>query len=335
MKNSKYILMLIPVIIAAALFFSKELAQKNYTQTQPVEDITKKCMIVASYHKGYKWQDQMDKGIDKVLNGKCQVNYFYMDSKRNNCLDYISNKALEAHNIIQTWKPDVIIAADDNANKHLIVNYYKNSNIPVVFCGINWTADEYGYPFSNMTGMIEISPFDHMIDMILSINNTAKNATIIYPDRFSSLKSVTRIKEIFKSHNINLVCAEIKTMDDFEIEFIKAQQFDFILLANPTTITAWNHSKALEIVNKHSKILSITNNEWVMPYAMLGVTNLAEEHGVYAAQTALKILEGTEPKTIPIVCNRKWQTFTNKRLLDNAEIKLPEIISKSAIDINQ
>ena len=41
---------------------------------------------------------------------------------------------------IDAFKPDVVIAADDNASKYLIEPYFKDAALPFVFCGVNWDA---------------------------------------------------------------------------------------------------------------------------------------------------------------------------------------------------
>ena len=41
-----------------------------------------KCMLVMSYQKGYAWNDGVQKGIETVLSGKCDLKIFYMDAKR-------------------------------------------------------------------------------------------------------------------------------------------------------------------------------------------------------------------------------------------------------------
>ena len=258
-----------------------------------------------------------------------------MDSKRNTNSEFISQKAEEAHIIIQNWKPDIIIATDDNANKYLIAKYYKDSSIPVVFCELNWTAKEYGYPCSNITGIIEIYPINHIIKLLKTLNKNISNGIIIHPDRLSSRKNANRVEELIKAKDIPVTRIEISSMLDFESEFIKAQNSDFLIFVNPVTIDNWDHNRAIEIVNKHSDVLSIATHKWIIPYAMLAITNSPEEQGEYAANPALKILEGTKPDQIPIISNRKWDIYINKRLLDKAGIELPQNITHSAIHIEQ
>ncbi|MFT4730181.1 MAG: ABC-type uncharacterized transport system substrate-binding protein, partial [Granulosicoccus sp.] len=67
-----------------------------------------------------------------------------------------------------------------------------------------------------------------------------------------------------------------------------------------------------------------TNHEWMMPYAAIGFTKVAEEHGEWAAASAIAILNGVRTIDIPLVTNRRWDTWSNDALL----VKL-------GIDLNQ
>jgi len=59
-------------------------------------------------------------------------------------------KALEAKALIESWQPDGVITADDKAAKYIIKPFGKEHTMPFVFCGINWTVQEYGFPHCNV-----------------------------------------------------------------------------------------------------------------------------------------------------------------------------------------
>ena len=145
----------------------------------------KKCLIVASYHNGFLGQHLKVKGARSVLEGKCEIRQFNMDTKRNPSPEFGKKMALEAKALIESWKPDVVIAIDDNASKYLVKPYFKDAEIPFVFSGVDWTAKEYGYPYSNATGMIEVFPIKQLIKQIKRIIPNAKTAVFVRGDRLS------------------------------------------------------------------------------------------------------------------------------------------------------
>lgn len=289
-----------------------------------------KCLYLASYHSGYAWQDGIEMGLRSVLEGKCEIRQFNMDTKRNPAPEFCRQKALEAKALIESWKPDIVIASDDNATKYVVAPYFKDAKLPFVFCGINWTAAEYGYPYSNATGMIEILPDKPMIRYVGQILPEAKTAVCLRPERISETKSCRRHTQLFAPLGIEVITTVADSMDQFEKYYIKSQDADFIIMANNSSINDWDGAKAKEIVLKHSRKLTITMNSWLVSYAMLGLTTVAEEQGEYAAEVALKILDGAKPSDIPVIPNRKWNTSVNKPLLKKAGIVLPADILQQA-----
>jgi hypothetical protein len=49
-----------------------------------------------------------------------------MDAKRHKEPEEIAQKALEAKALIEAWRPDVVITADDDAAQYLIMPFYKD-----------------------------------------------------------------------------------------------------------------------------------------------------------------------------------------------------------------
>jgi ABC-type uncharacterized transport system substrate-binding protein len=62
----------------------------------------------------------------------------------------------------------------------------------------------------------------------------------------------------------------------------------------------------------------------MMPYAAIGYTKIAEEHGEWAAASAIAILNGVRTMYIPLVTNRRWDTWTNDALLQKLGIDLKQ-----------
>lgn len=60
------------------------------------------------------------------------------------------------------FNPNVVIAPGDNASKYLIQPYYINTDPPVVYCGVNYRGDAYGYPDDNITDMVAVLPMPRL-----------------------------------------------------------------------------------------------------------------------------------------------------------------------------
>lgn len=51
-----------------------------------------------------------------------------------------------------------------------------------------------------------------------------------------------------------------------------------------------------------------------MPLALVGVAKDFDEMGTWAAQTALRILDGERPDQIPVTANKKGRLYFNQRI---------------------
>jgi len=289
------------------------------------------CLYVSSYHKGYEWNDGIEEGIEKTLKNTCTLDKFYMDSKRNPNESFIKEMAIKAKEYIDKTKPDVVIACDDNASKYLIMPYFKNDKLPFVFCGVNWTVEEYGYPYSNATGIIEIAPIRPLLKVIKSIVGRVKTGVYLSADVLTEHKDFQRYKSKYAEHGIDLKSAFVKTNEDWKKEFLKTQNADFIILNNNSGINDWNKEDIQQFVSTQESTLTVTNYDWMIPYAMLAMTKLPQEQGEWAAKVAQAVLSGENPGEIPIVINRRWNIYINEPLIDESTYTLPSTIASKAV----
>jgi len=289
-----------------------------------------KCLYISSYHQGYEWNDGIQNGIEEVLAGKCQLKIFYLDSKRNKKKEWIEWKAKEAVNLIKQYQPDVVIASDDNASRYLIMPYYKDSDLPFVFCGLNWSMAEYGYPYKNVTGMIEVAPIKPLIKQLKSIRSSVKKGIFISSDVLSEKKDYKHYKKIFSKNGIILDAVYVSTFKDWIIQYKKSQQYDFVFLGNNAGINDWYQPEAMRIALLSTRKPSVTAYKWMLPYATLGFTKIPEEQGMWAAKVALSILNGVSPSQIPVVHNREWDMWINTSIISKMKMKIPYWLYKRA-----
>ncbi len=289
-----------------------------------------KCLYISSYHQGYAWSDGVERGLRQELKGKCELKQFNMDTKRIKTIEYKQQIALKAKALIESWKPDVVIASDDNAAKYLIKPYYKNHTIPFVFCGINWNTDAYGFPYDNVTGMVEVAPIAELLDRAITITGHSNKAYYIGADTLSEQKNLQRYEQEAKNLNITLHHGLAKTNDEWIALYQKAQDYDFIIIGSYSGINNWKSSNIRSNIKQHAQKLTITIHDWMMPYSMYGLTKIPEEQGQWAAQVALYILQGGSPKDIPVVANRKWEVWVNQDIINRASIHIPDKLLKKA-----
>ena len=289
-----------------------------------VQAAAKKCLFISSYHKGYAHADQIEAGVRATLKDQCELRQYDMDTKRRKSKTDIKNSALAAKAIIESWKPDVVITADDNAVKHLIEPFYKDKKTPFVFSGLNWTAAEYGLPYSNATGMIEVAPVGVMLDRAASIVPQFRRAFYLGADALSEQKNLKRFQTAAKKKGFVLDHALVGSTKEWIETYARAQEYDLVIIGNRHGIKDWNHDRAVAGIMKSTRRLSVTNHGWMMPYTILGMTKVSREQGEWAGKIAIRILNGYQISKIPVVPNRQRDVWINSQILAVSGVKLPQ-----------
>jgi len=291
-----------------------------------------KCLFVSSYHQGYAWSDGVERGLRKALEGKCQIRQFDMDTKRKKSLEEKKAAANEARALIESWRPDIVITADDNAAKYLIKPFYRDKDLPFVFCGVNWTVKEYGFPYRNVTGMIEVAPVKTMIEEAKALTPGASRVLYIGADTPTEKKNASRIRQVAEMQGLEFEQQLSSSLQSWIATYEAGQKFDFIIIGSNAGIGDWSDDAAFEAIKPITTQLTVTSHEWMMPVTMLGMTKVPEEQGEWAGKVALQILDGALPNTIPIIANRKWDLYLNPALVESAGLKLPaQLLGKGKV----
>jgi ABC-type uncharacterized transport system substrate-binding protein len=292
-----------------------------------------RCLYVSSYHAGYVWNDDIEEALEKVLQGRCEIKKFYMDGKRNLSPEFARKKGVAAKKLIETWKPDVIIAADDNVSRYLVMPHLKNASVPVVFCGVNWTVEPYGYPYRNTTGMVEIGPVEPLAKEVRKVVPHAKQGIFLSADEMTQNKEFALNQKVYAKHGITITHQPVKTMADWEAAFLEAQNADFIIIGNNAGINDWSNDRAhAQVWNKAQKF-TVSYLDWMAPYTMLTMAKIAGEQGDWAARAALRILKGARPDSIPIAANQRWNVFINSPLLQATGFTLSQEIMDKGVQV--
>jgi len=292
----------------------------------------KKILFVDSYHEGYPWSDGITAGIQSVLEKTgVELKIFRMDSKRNRDETFKEKSVLEAKTLIETFKPDVVIACDDNASKYLIMPYFKDADLPFVFCGVNWDASVYGFPYKNVTGMIEVALINSIVKHLRNYSKGDKLGLL----GIDSLTEHKNTEQYAKLLNKTIEHSYfVKNVESWKRLFLKLQdEVDMLILQNPQGIEGWNDEEIVQFVEKHTRIPTGTTQAERTIFTLLGIVKVPEEQGIWAAQTALKIIDGTSPQDIPIVQNKQGKVIVNLRIgnklgiiFDSRLLKTAEII---------
>ncbi len=289
---------------------------------------SKKVLYIDSYHQGYDWSDGITRGIKSVLKDKdIDLRIFRMDTKRNPSEDYKKESARKAIDLIKSFRPDVVIASDDNASKYIIQPHYKDADLPFVFCGVNNEVSKYGFPFRNVTGMIEVSPVAKLIYSLKHFRRVTRVGYLASDTLTERMDGEAYDSEI----DIKYIQRYAKDFDAWTTEYKALQnEVDILIIGNNAGITDWDDATAKRVIRDNTRIPTGCVLDWLIEYAFIGYTKSAEEHGEWAATSALEILDGTSAGSIPIVKSRKGNLILNTKMASVLGVQIPRSYTKIA-----
>lgn len=299
----------------------------------------RRILFVHSYHQGYPWTDGILAGFVKTLDLHQQqdqnfwvatdfvLQNFYMNTKNNPTEENKEASASQARELIDSWKPDIVITSDDNALKYLVVPILDQSTQPFVFCGVNWEASEYKLPESRVTGMIEVQP----VDQILSVLQPFARGTKVGFLKGSDLSAIKEADAFEKFLGLSLQRRLVANFEEWLTAYRELQQScDILLIGNSASIDGWDALRAKQLVATVTQIPTGTWDAWMREYALVTFSTVPEEQGAWAANAARTVLSGKPLVDIPVSRNQKARIYRNMAIAKQLNIVFPmEFIRRS------
>jgi ABC-type uncharacterized transport system substrate-binding protein len=276
----------------------------------------KKVLWVNSYHSGFEWTDGIEAGIQSVLKDtSVEFRVYEMDTKRNIEQAFKVEAGKQAMAVVEEFKPDVVIACDDNAQEFFVVPFLKDTGLPVVFCGVNWDASMYGYPSSNVTGMLEVDPAIVLVKHLRQYASGDRVGFLAHNDETNHKVTAFWNENFFDGQ---MKAYLVSDFEEYKTSFLKAQEeVDMLVLI---ALPEWDEDAVQMFLKENVQIPTGAIDTFMAPYVLIAVAKVPEEQGEWAARTALQILDGISPSDIPIVTNQKGKLFLNLEIAERLDV---------------
>jgi ABC-type uncharacterized transport system substrate-binding protein len=301
------------------------------------EPARKKILYINSYHRGHPPSDHITSGlIENLPADSYEVIAHFMDTKRNPSQEYIESRAAALLDSIKALKPDLLVASDDNAVKYLVKPYLQDKAMPVVFCGVNWSAAQYDLSDRNITGILELLPIAELLTTMKSYYPSMQKLLVLNENTTTSRKTAELLDTLFSRISISATHELVDDFDRWKGVFKEANlSYDIIYLQTNGAIRGWDHDEAIKFIEQHIKVPLVTCEDHMMPYSVFGMTQVSREQGIWAAETAKKILQGTEPSAIPVSRNQQVNVWFNPALAEKIGFLPDSNLLKRARIINE
>jgi len=226
-----------------------------------------RVLVIQSYTTDFSWSRDTDKAIRQTLDRKSyDTQYFYMDTKKHSDENFKNIIGSQIRERINEWKPDVIIAVDDNAQS-LVTSCYVNtqklnlppaelaelkSSIPIlgkcyqespdmamIYTGVGAEPNDYGFDNQkNIGGIME--RFDTVtltetLKLIKSAMNKETLSIVALVDNSTTSKynvnnSFRTFSETLAPLNIKLTYKVASTITQWQVNLKEAEKEGDMLL---------------------------------------------------------------------------------------------------------
>lgn len=306
---------------------------------------TPKVLILHSYNADYIWTYLLDKNLALGLKKRqnIRVKTFYMNSK------FVYNRATELSSlkIIQQYDPDIILAFDDNAQTFLS-KYYLDSDIKIVFAGVNSDVEKYNYIGNqNITGVFERKPFSGIKFVLQELNKHYKtpnnNNIALLVDGSNSNKKDSEFLKDKQWDNFNFKTYVVSSFAQWK-KFILSmpnRDIDYLLLSGYRKLTTVKINGIQEYAD-YADVVSWTKDNTKIPIMALNVFSAKDGFAlaigssayeqVYTALDMIdKIIESNiKPYTIPYKYPEFYSISINKTALSESQYSIPKFLEAFA-----
>ena len=307
-----------------------------------------RILVLHSYGVDYAWARDISTELRRVLEPKLryQLHWHYMDTKNHPGPEHMRRAAAVARRAIESIKPDVIIAVDDDAQEYVVKAFVDHPGISIVFAGINGEIEPYGYHKArNATGILERKPFadlrDALAAMRLAHGGPIGTRVLHLGDRSTSVLVDTVELESLEWAPLKLVGTRLADTEEEWRRVVEAaaSEADVLLVSNyhnlyrdasrttlvpPEQIVRWTET--------HSRIPIVgIGGFFVEDGGMFAVGASGFEQGNAAGRMTIRILdEEAQPGSIPIVHPKQFIVYMRRGLLEKRGISLPRLYESFA-----
>jgi ABC-type uncharacterized transport system substrate-binding protein len=314
------------------------------------ESKRKRVLVLHSYNTDFVWVKDVNQGILRGLQEErfevdknMTLEYFYMDTKRKTDEKWKLEVAGKAKARIAAFKPDVVIAVDDNAQQY-VVKDLANGEIPFVFLGVNANPMDYGYlrsmeaPGGQVTGSIERERFEQSLALLRQLVPGISKLAVLCDDGPTGKPIVERVLEKSPSLGIDIVATKQTGSFSEWKRFVKKvqPQADALLVILYHTLKndagePVNENLVLNWTIENSHLPDFGFWSWAVEGGLLCSEAISGfQQGHYAATVAAYVLLGQSPGEFPVDKPQRGEICINLARAKMLGIEIPYELARTA-----
>ena len=302
-----------------------------------------RVLVLNSYHKGYKWTDDMGRGIEEVFKENpvpYEIFVDYMDTKRLFNEEYLKVLKGLYREKYKEMLFDVIISTDDNAFNFLLENRDNLfAGAPVVFCGVNNMDETLLANRTGFTGVSEDPDFKANVDTILKIHPNTTEIAVVIDRTTTGIRVHETLMDVAAGYSqIKWRFLEDFTMEEL-VENVNSLHENAVVLytifLRDKEERFYEYDQSTSLITEASPVPVYGTWDFSLGYGIVGgMLTSGFYEGVDAARIALRVLEGEPPELIPIVRESPNRYMFDYRTMERFGID-PGMIPEESVIINR
>jgi len=303
----------------------------------------KEVLLIHSYHKGYKWTDDISKEIEKKFEpyDNIELTTFYMDTKRVVGENYFYKLANLYKEKIANRNFDLVIVSDNNAFDFLVKYHdFLFPSSPVLFCGINnfnKSILDDNFVTHYMSGVVEQVDLEKNFELILNLQPNLEKLMIINDKSKTGMAMKKDLEPIMKRYKNRL---KIEYIDDLDLKNIQKEikKLDsnsailLVLLFKDKTGKYFTYRQSVKAIRKVSKVPLYGLWDFYLDYGIVGgLLTSAKAQGEAVSKMALRVLNGEKVYNIPILEKSPNKYLFDYNELNRFDLDVSEILKEYSI----
>jgi two-component system, sensor histidine kinase len=301
----------------------------------------KHVLVLNSYYQGYKWTDDITKGILTTLKGSrkdINVSIEYMDTKRISDEQYFRILSSIYRMKFKNQHFDLVICSDDDA--YNFMRTYRDrlfKGTPVVFCGVNFFDPAGLKGITNFTGVNEDADIRAGLDIALKLHPKTKDVYAIIEKTTTGEKIHERMVEIIRTYRpgIRFTLLEDLTMDQLidQVAHVPPDSIVFqTIFFRDSAGRNFTSDEVMGLLTKACKVPLYGLWDFDLGLGIIGgMLTSGYFQGEDAAKKGLRILAGERADDIPVLMkspNRYMfdYTYVNKFGINVSDLPKDSII---------
>ena len=225
-------------------------------------------------------------------------------------------------------KKDVIIAIS-TPSAQAALNATKT--IPIVYTAVTDGASA-GLKGNNITGTSDMSPLDKQAELIKTLLPKAKKVGFMYnPSEQNSLLLLEKFKGIAKAKGLTVVEKGVSSVNDINLAIDSLlSQIDVLYIPTDNLVYS-SASLVIQKANRKNVPVIASTNDIVKKGALATESIDYEKLGYQTGERVIDILNGKNPKDIPVETLKQTTLVVNQKIAKKYNISLDNPKLKNAV----